>query len=114
MADAQRKLEELESVFTGLAHESRRHILMVIWFRGGTMSAGDIAKRFRYSWPTISRHLRVLEQAGLLTHEKQGRIRLYRLNMRKIALAQEWLGWFKMAEQTKEKPLPGEQKEASL
>ena len=92
--DAKERLEELEAVFAALAHASRRQILLTIWFRGGVVSAGDIAKRFQHAWPTISKHLRVLEEAGLLTHEKQGRTRLYRLNHAKLAVARDWFHWF--------------------
>lgn len=94
MSKAQTKLEELDTALTALAHESRRHILLVVWFRGGSMSAGDIAARFSCTWPTTSRHIRVLEAAGLLELEKQGRSRVYRVNKRKLQLVQEWLHWF--------------------
>jgi DNA-binding transcriptional ArsR family regulator len=76
-----------------LAHASRRQILMTVQFRGG-MSAGDIAQRFHYAWPTISRHLGVLKSAELLIEEKQGRTRLYRVNRERLALVLEWLSWF--------------------
>lgn len=58
------------------------------------MSAGDIAGRFSHTWPTTSRHLRVLEQAGLLTHERQGRTRIYRVNQSKLDAVRGWLRWF--------------------
>lgn len=57
------------------------------------MTAGEIAQRFSCSWPTTSRHLRVLERAGLLTHEKRGRERLYRLNRKQLDVVREWLAW---------------------
>jgi DNA-binding transcriptional ArsR family regulator len=94
MGEAQKKLAELDSALTALAHESRRHILLVVWFRGGAMTAGEIAARFGCTWPTTSRHLRVLEAAGLLEVERQGRTRSYRVNIRKLQLVQEWLNWF--------------------
>ena len=92
--DAKARLAELEAVFAALAHAARRHVLLVVWFRGGTMSAGDIAGRFSHTWPTTSRHLRVLEQAGLLAHERQGRTRIYRVNQRKLDAVRAWLRWF--------------------
>ena len=58
------------------------------------MSAGDIAKRFEHAWPTTTRHLRVLEDAKLITHEQQGRARIYRINVEKLAVIEEWLSWF--------------------
>ena len=53
-------------MFTALAHHSRRTILLVLHLRGGEMTSGEIAGRFDHSWPTITRHLRILEQAGLV------------------------------------------------
>ena len=62
--------------------------------RGGDMTAGDIAGRFAHSWPTTTRHLRVLEKAGLVTQTKHGRTRHYTVSRERLALADEWLGWF--------------------
>jgi len=94
MTDAQAQLEELETVFAALAHPSRRQILLTVWFRGGVVSSSDIAKRFHYAWPTISRHLRVLDQAGLLTQTKEGRNRFYHVNKAKLDTVRRWLAWF--------------------
>ena len=89
---AERKLADLEAVFGALANASRRHILLVMRFRGGEMTAGDIANRFGCSWPTTSRHLRVLQDAGLLTVEKRGRERVYRLEKdRLLQVGARWL-----------------------
>ena len=93
-SELERRLKETDEVFSALAHASRRQILMTIWFRGRKVPAGDIAKRFQHSWPTISRHLKVLEEAGLVTHEKEGRVRLYKVNVPKLGRAVEWLSWF--------------------
>jgi DNA-binding transcriptional ArsR family regulator len=100
--DAKRELEELEAVCSALAHAARRHMLLVVWFRGGAMSAGDIAARFSHSWPTTSRHLRVLEDAGLLEQEKDGRARLYRVRTEKLAALRRWLAWFDGAHENDE------------
>jgi DNA-binding transcriptional ArsR family regulator len=58
------------------------------------MPAGDIAGRFRHAWPTTTRHLRVLEAAGLLTQEKRGRTRIYRMNRARLEIGRDWLDWF--------------------
>jgi DNA-binding transcriptional ArsR family regulator len=92
-SDARKRLEDLEAICAALAHASRRQILMTVHFRDG-MTAGDIAGRFHVAWPTISRHLKVLEDAGLLASERRGRERLYRVDRAKIHLLREWLGWF--------------------
>ena len=95
MGDAKQRLEALEEVFGALAHASRRQILMVVKFRGGEMTAGEIASRFACSWPTTSRHLKILEDAGLLTAERSGRTRVYRLNRARLRFADEWLRWLR-------------------
>jgi DNA-binding transcriptional ArsR family regulator len=85
-----------EAVFAALAHASRRQILLVLRFRGGEMTAGDIADRFACSWPTTTRHLRVLEEAGLVAVEKRGRERVYRLNRERLTgVTGAWLRWFR-------------------
>jgi DNA-binding transcriptional ArsR family regulator len=92
--DADQKLRELDALLAALAHRSRRQILLVVHFRGGAVTAGEIAERFSCAWPTVSRHLRVLERAELLVHEKQGRRRIYRVNPAKLRPLKEWLSWF--------------------
>lgn len=92
---AERRLADLETVFSALAHEQRRHILLTLKFRGGGMTAGDIADRFACSWPTTTRHLRVLEDAGLVTVEKRGRERFYKLQVGRLReVTGDWLKWF--------------------
>lgn len=92
---AQKKLDDLDAVFTALAHEQRRHILLTLHFRGGELSAGAIAERFECSWPTTSRHLKILVDAGLVGVDKRGRERYYRLDRdRLLAVTGDWLGWF--------------------
>ncbi|WP_459858362.1 ArsR/SmtB family transcription factor [Dongia sp. agr-C8] len=78
---------------TALAHPARRQILMTIHFRGEA-TAGEIAGRFAHAWPTTTRHLRVLEHAGLLKTERRGRMRVYTVDKTRLALVSEWLGWF--------------------
>ena len=59
------------------------------------MTAGDIADRFACAWPTTTHHLHVLQEAGLVSVEKRGRERLYRLNTeRLLVVAGGWLEWF--------------------
>ena len=82
-------------VFTALAHPSRREILLVLNFRGGKMTAGEIAERFACRWPTTTRHLRVLKQAGLVRVKKEGRTRIYHLQSEALRSALGgWLKWF--------------------
>lgn len=90
--DAETRLADLDAVFKALAHASRRHVLLVLHFRGGEMTAGEIASRFGCTWPTTTRHLRVLESAGLVRVEKRGRERIYRVDRERLArVAGDWL-----------------------
>lgn len=89
------ELEAQDAVFAALAHASRRHILVVLHARGGRVRAGDIASRFACSWPTTTRHLRVLEDAGLVSVEQEGRERFYVLERARLReVAGDWLKGF--------------------
>lgn len=95
MTRAEQELHDLDAVFAALAHPSRRQILLVLKLRGGAMTAGELAERFSCKWPTTTRHLRALENAGLLNVRKEGRVRLYELNRdRLLSVVTEWLHWF--------------------
>jgi DNA-binding transcriptional ArsR family regulator len=88
-------LQALESVFGALAHQSRRTILLVLLARGGEMTSGDIAARFDCSWPTTTRHLRILQDAGLVRVVLRGRQRVYRLDTGRLReVAGGWLARF--------------------
>lgn len=69
-------------------------MLLTIFFNGGSMTAGEIAAIFEHAWQTTTRHLHVLEKAGLLTHEKQGRMRIYRIQRKRLELVRDWLSHF--------------------
>src|SRR5580658_2653033 len=73
-------LDDLEAVFGALAHQSRRTILLILHARGGEMTSGAIAARFDCSWPTTSRHLGILQDAGLVHAALRGRQRVYQLD----------------------------------
>ena len=60
------------------------------------MTAGEIAAMFAHAWQTTTRHLQVLEAAGLLTHERQGRMRIYRIERNRLALVGDWLAHFQV------------------
>ena len=78
--------------FRALADETRRTILRLL--RDGPLTSGDIAARFDSSWPTISRHLAVLKDAGLVTTERRGQEIRYELNTSVFQdLIQHLIGW---------------------
>ena len=87
-------MDAYEAVFTALAHPARRRIMLTINFEGGSMTAGEIADVFEHAWPTTTRHIQVLEAAGLLYHEQQGRVRTYYINRNRLDLVRDWLEWF--------------------
>jgi DNA-binding transcriptional ArsR family regulator len=65
------------------------------------LSAGDIAERFGCSWPTTTRHLKVLREAGLVSVEREGRERYYVLQSERLqGEVGGWLNWF--AEEAKQ------------
>lgn len=92
--ESQARLDAYEAVFTALAHPARRRVLLAVYFAGGEMTAGAIAAMFAHAWQTTTRHLQVLEAAGLLVHEKQGRMRIYRINRKRLELVTDWLATF--------------------
>jgi DNA-binding transcriptional ArsR family regulator len=90
------ELDDFDRVFGALAHETRRHVLVVLRARGGSMTSGEIAGRFHASWPTVTRHLQVLQAAGLVTVERRGRERVYHLEAERLrAVTDGWLGYFR-------------------
>jgi DNA-binding transcriptional ArsR family regulator len=87
-------MDAYEAVFTALAHPARRRILLTLYFEGGSMTAGAIANMFAQAWPTTTRHIKLLESAGLLQQEKQGRNRVYHIDLKRLELVRDWLEWF--------------------
>jgi DNA-binding transcriptional ArsR family regulator len=59
--------------------------------RGELRSAGDLGRRFRSAQPTISRHLKVLEEAGLVVRAVEGRTHRFRLRRKPLQDAEMWL-----------------------
>lgn len=71
--------DETHAVFEALSHEVRRHIVAVLAHYGPELPSGYLAQRFTHSWPTTTRHLRVLELAGIVSVRRDGRNAVYRL-----------------------------------
>jgi DNA-binding transcriptional ArsR family regulator len=79
----------LDAVFAALADPTRREILARL--SEGDASVSELAEPFEISLPAVSKHLRVLEEAGLLTTEKAGRVRHCRLVADPMADAVSWI-----------------------
>jgi len=71
-------------VFLALSHRARRYILLILSHLGGELPSGYLAARFQHSWPTTTRHLRVLEKAGLVEVRREGRSSHYRLERERL------------------------------
>ncbi|ACQ78608.1 transcriptional regulator, ArsR family [Beutenbergia cavernae DSM 12333] len=76
-------------VLAALDDPVRREILRLL--RDGDLAAGSIAARFPVSRPAISRHLRVLREAGLVRARPEGRRQVYRLDPAPLAELERWL-----------------------
>jgi DNA-binding transcriptional ArsR family regulator len=72
-----------------LADPIRRELVALL--AGGERAAGDLAGRFPVSRPAISRHLRVLREAGLVRARTDGKRRLYALDPRPLRELDDWL-----------------------
>jgi DNA-binding transcriptional ArsR family regulator len=70
----------LNRVFEALSHSDRRDLLALLK-RRGELHAGAIADHFDFTKPTLSHHLRLLVDAGLLDREKRGQFVFYRINV---------------------------------
>ncbi|MFZ6656882.1 metalloregulator ArsR/SmtB family transcription factor [Undibacterium sp. TJN19] len=67
----------MEKIFEALASTPRRKILA--YLSEAELSAGEIASRFEMTKPSLSKHLRILESAGLIIGDKRGQFVFYRL-----------------------------------
>jgi DNA-binding transcriptional ArsR family regulator len=79
----------LDATFAALADPTRRAILARL--AKGDASVAELAAPFSMSQPAISRHLRVLEQAGLVSQGREAQRRPRRLEAKPLAAANEWL-----------------------
>jgi len=80
-------------VFQALADPTRRAILTLL--RQGSQPVGSIARDFPISRPAISRHLRILREAELVSEIKIGRNRLYELNAGPLRSVDDWLAHYR-------------------
>ena len=79
----------LDLVFGALAHPIRRGILARL--SNGETTIAELARPFRVSAPAITRHMRILEEAGLLSRTKQGRAHRCRLEQKRMQEAEAWI-----------------------
>ena len=95
----------LDATFAALADPTRRAILARL--ASGEASVMELAKPFAMSQPAISRHLRVLERAGLISSDRDAQRRPRRLEARPLAEATEWLENYRQFWETRFQQLDG-------
>ena len=83
----------LDAAYAALADPTRRAILARLAL--GDATVGEIAEPFPISGPAISRHLKVLEEAQLITRTRRGQQFILRLNPAGLKSAQEWLDYYR-------------------
>lgn len=81
---------ELDRTFRALSDGTRRLMIQML-ARGRPRSAGDLGRRFNSAQPTISKHLKVLEEAGLLVRTIEGRVHRFQLRRKPLQDAERWL-----------------------
>jgi len=85
--------EDLDAVFSALSDPTRRAIVQRL--AGGEASISELAAPFDVSLPAVTKHLAVLERAGLLTHRKVGRVRRCKLVSAPLRVADDWLAFYR-------------------
>ncbi len=85
---------DLDAVFAALAHPIRRAIIERL--AEGDCTVGDLAAPHRVSPPAISKHLRVLEDAGLLEQTPDGRVRRCALQATPLSAAFSWIVQYRL------------------
>lgn len=79
----------LDRTFAALSDPTRRRILEHL--AQGDRCVTDLARPYRMSLPAVSKHLRVLEQAGLIRRHRCGRVHQLKLEARPMKVAQQWI-----------------------
>jgi DNA-binding transcriptional ArsR family regulator len=83
------KASRTDIVFAALANPTRRDILDMLL--GGERTVVTLAERFDMARPSVSEHLKVLRDCGLVAEDKHGRFRHYRVNPAPLQDISEWL-----------------------
>ncbi|WP_026423655.1 ArsR/SmtB family transcription factor [Actinokineospora inagensis] len=81
--------DQLSAVFAALADPTRRAILARL--RDGEATVAELAEPFAMSQPAVSKHLKVLEQAGLISRTRRATARLSHLEAGPLRAARDWL-----------------------
>ncbi|MEU3897238.1 metalloregulator ArsR/SmtB family transcription factor [Streptomyces sp. NPDC045251] len=82
--------QDQDRLFAALANATRREVLRLLRDQG-PQSVQTLADHFAMRRPSLSEHLKVLREAGLVSEERRGRQRIYRLEAAPLAEVQDWL-----------------------
>ncbi len=85
--------DELDRAFAALADPTRRAILARL--AAGEAAVAEVGSPFAMSQPAVSKHLKVLEGAGLISRHRQARQRFCRLEARRLRDVSDWLGSYR-------------------
>ncbi|HEX6425886.1 MAG TPA: metalloregulator ArsR/SmtB family transcription factor [Acidimicrobiales bacterium] len=85
--------DPLDATFAALADPTRRAIVRRL--AAGEATVTELAAPFAMSQPAVSRHIKVLERAGLVTRRRDAQRRPCRLQARRLAAATDWLDGFR-------------------
>jgi DNA-binding transcriptional ArsR family regulator len=86
-------LDAMEAALRALSDASRRTTLEIL--TRGPATAGELAARLPIARPGVSRHLRVLREAGLVAVRREAQRRVYSLRLEPLAEPDEWLGRYR-------------------
>lgn len=86
--------QQLDLTFGALSDPTRRSILARL--AGGSSTVGELAAPYAMSRPAISKHLRVLEQAGLVSTTRDGRVSRCTLDARPMQAAADWVAFYRV------------------
>lgn len=81
---------QLDRTFHALGDGTRRQMLSIL-SRRGELTASDLGEPFDISQPSVSKHIRVLESAGLVSRRVDGRIHRFQLRIKPMQEAQDWI-----------------------
>ena len=84
----------MDDVFAVIAEATRREILTSL--RGGDKAVGELVQELEVSQPTVSKHLKVLREAGLVSMRAQGQKRFYSLDPAPLQGVASWLAEFQL------------------
>jgi len=88
-------MDPLSAVFGALADPTRRAMLARLASASGDLAVAELARPFPMTQPAVSRHLKVLEQAGLISRSRRATARLSHLEAEPLKEASDWLARYR-------------------